>query len=288
MLRPFLAHLTPFSIPKRVYRKNALAFKFRCDNLRTTTWLARAPEGVAGWSKNACKRDMEAGMKKQIKGILAAAVLALGLSGVAKGETITLHNSASSSYGAGIFAYDVTLDAASIANPGDGFVLYDFGGLLSWTITGDVNSSQFNLVQTLTSNALHGNTTPAAGLDVGAAVNASLNGIVPADDPTIANLSFVYQGPPTTLTHSGVDFHATLTILTGATTHLTNAEYASVDQQINPAGGPGATQDSVSFNPIAVAAGGSIAPTPTASLAGGALVGLLGLSRLIKPRRLEA
>jgi hypothetical protein len=155
--------------------------------------------------------------------------------------TLTVHDLAQD-LSTGVFTYTVQLDSAADLQPGDGFVLYDFPGEFSWSISGGLSTAQFTLAQTLTSNTL----TQSSSVDANGDVAAISNGLT-FDDPTIENLSFAYVGPPNPfLGVTTAILTVTSTVLGGETTSV----YASVDHS----GSSQAHPYSYSANPINVPA----------------------------------
>jgi hypothetical protein len=163
----------------------------------------------------------------------------------------------------GVFTYSVQLDAAADVQAGDGFVIYDFPGLKSWSFTGGLVSSQFTLAQTLTSNVL----TQASSVDANASIAALSSGLS-FDNPAVQNLSFVYVGPPVPFLGAAT---ATLTIDSSILGGSTDSVYGSVDHSgpnsnipfsfsANPVSVPTpGVPEPTSFSLIALAAGGLLA-----------------------------
>jgi len=149
-----------------------------------------------------------------------AAVFGVCLGGRGALAEIFLNN-LSQTPAAGIYTYTISLDQAANVQTNDGFVIYDFPGLASWSITGGLSSSQFQLTQTLTSNVLN----QSSFVDKNAQATATGNGL-PFDNPTIPNLSFSYVGPPADLT--GADA-AVLTLNSTVTGGATYSVGVSVD-----------------------------------------------------------
>jgi hypothetical protein len=164
-----------------------------------------------------------------------AGALALAASAV-QANTITVEN-LSQDKATGVYQYSITLDSQADVNVGDGFVIYDFPGLTSWSITGSgasgsldssgngiVSAGPIRLTETTTSNGLtDDNAAAIAQLD--ASNVAADNGL--SLDSSVENLSFVYQGPPSIYTGSA---SATLTIDTSSTTVPGVSVYTSVDR----------------------------------------------------------
>jgi len=214
--------------------------------------------------------------KKSI--LIAAAASALLMGRMASADTITLHD-ISENLATGVFTYSVQLDTAANVQSGDGFVLYDFPQLTSWSIAGtalnDGSASpthQFTLSQTLTSNTL----TQASSVDISADAAAVSNGIS-FDSASVTNLSFSYNGPPTPFLGATT---AVLTLTSGLKNGVIgNSVYGSVDHS----GPNGNVPFSFSANPILIP---TTAPVPSALLGGLALLGLVGAGRMIKVRRI--
>jgi len=216
--------------------------------------------------------------KTKLSIIAAVAGVALALrASTGMADTITVHDLTENT-STETFTYAVQLDAAADVHGGDGFVIYDFPALASWSITGGLSSSQFTLVQTLTSNVL---TTPSS-VDANGQVAALSNGLS-FDNPAVDNLSFVYNGPPTPFLGATL---ATLTLTSNGTgLHgIADTVYASVDHSGSSAAHP----FSYSANPVEVPGPGNVTPLPAASIGGAGLMGLLALGRLFKARRIEA
>jgi hypothetical protein len=165
-----------------------------------------------------------------------AAVLMVG--GVAR-ATITVHD-LSQNPSTGVFTYTVQLDNAAKVQSNDGFVIYDFPGLVNYSLSGGLSSSQFSLTQTLTSNTLNA-TSSVDAFGLTAAVS---NGL-PFDNPATDNLSYEYVGPPIPMLGPVT---ATLTLTSSVLGGVGNSVYASVDHS-----GPNATVPySFAANPVSV------------------------------------
>lgn len=207
---------------------------------------------------------------KWVMGVLAAA--AMGVGSMAQANTITVHDLG---HVGGVYSYSVELDAAANVFSNDGFVIYDFPGLTNWALAGGLNANasggQFVLTQQLSGNSLNA----SGGVDLSGATAAFINSI-PFDDPSIPNLIFSYVGPPVPFIGATI---ATLTLTTNIVPGSTKSVYASVDHQADGS-------NSFSDNPITVPS--EAVPMPASSLGGGALLGLLGLSRFMKSRRQDA
>jgi len=203
------------------------------------------------------------------KHALIGAFIGLGaLVGVANAETITVHD-VSQNTATGVYVYQVQLDpSADVQNPSDGFVIYDFPGLISATltpVTGSLTGADFTLNQTLTSNTL----TQSASVDSFASSVASSNSI-PFDNPNVENLSFDYTGSPNPFLGAAV---STLTLTTSVLGADTQSMYGSIDHS-----GPDQVLApySIAANPVTVPV-----PEPTAV----ALLGIASASLLARRRR---
>jgi hypothetical protein len=204
-------------------------------------------------------------MFRKLIGLTGLAALGLAVMSVtaARADTITLHD-LSENTATGVFTYAITLDAAANVQGGDGFVIYDFPGFTSYSITGGLTTTQFNEVTTLTSNVL----TSSSAVDANGHVAAVSNSL-PFDSSSIPNLNFVYAGPPATFLGATT---ATLTINTSLRGGLAASVYASVDHS-GPGGG---IPFSFSSNPVLVPA--TTVPAPSGALAAAGLMGLLALN----------
>jgi hypothetical protein len=171
--------------------------------------------------------------------LVTAIVMLLGA--LRAGATITVHD-LSENTSTGVYTYLVTLDGAANVQAGDGFVIYDFPGLLTNAISGGLSTSQFTLTQTLTSNVLN----KASSVDAVADVTAVANGIT-FDSAAIDNLNFSYVGPPTSFLGATT---ATLTL----TSSLHGADTASVDGSVDNSGPSASFPYAFSSNPVTVPA----------------------------------
>jgi hypothetical protein len=198
-----------------------------------------------------------------------AAVIALSVCLATSAKaTITVTN-LSQNTATGVFTYTVQLDAAADVQTNDGFVIYDFPGLESWSISGGVGSPQFTLAQTLTSNVL----TDAASVDANGDTAALANDL-PFDNATVPNLSFSYMGPPVPFDGAAT---ATLTLTSSVLGGDDSSVYASVDHS-----GPNANIPySFSSNPVSVPIS---VPEPSSSV----LFGVVALAGLCVGRRNHA
>jgi len=198
-----------------------------------------------------------------------AAVSCLGLGSLVKADTITIHD-ISQDVVNGIFVYSVSLDAAADVRANDGFVIYDFAGETSYTITGGLSTSQFTLTQPASGNTL----TQNLSVHAIAQVTALTNGIT-FDSAAVPNLNFSYVGPPATFLGATT---ATLTVRTSVRGNTAK----SVDGTIDHSGT--ASPFGFSSNPLFVPAAGQL-PLPSTSVAGMGLIGLLGAARLYRTRK---
>jgi len=212
-------------------------------------------------------------MKMRFRNVLIAAVAAVFGAGVAaKADTITIHDVSQDTVN-GVYVYSISLDSAANVQAGsDGFVIYDFAGETSYSITGDFTTTDFVLTQPATSNTL----TTSGSVDAIAFVTALVNGI-PFDTNT-PNLNFTYAGA--TNPFLGVA-NATLTVHTSVVGGITK----SVDGTVDHSGPGGTTPFGYSSNPLFVPDTTAQTPLPASSLGGVALLGLLGLARMKKAAR---
>lgn len=197
-------------------------------------------------------------------GVMAAAVIALGMSsGAALADTITVHD-LTQNVVTGVYTYDIELDAAANVKTGQGWVIYDFPGLVSWSLSGGLSTADFTETGSSLSNGL---TTPLL-VDAAAAV-------IPGefDNPSIPNLTFAYNKVAAlTGVHS-----ATLTITTSVLGHDT-VSVASTEDQSGPAG-----LVSISANNVTVP---TTAPLPSAAVMGMGGMLALGMVGMLRKRRL--
>lgn len=91
----------------------------------------------------------------------------------------------------GVYTYSISLDASANVELGDGFVIEDFPGLTSFTITGGLTTSEFTETSSLLSNSIN----QSASVDAAANLARTADSLGP-DNPTVPNLSFSYAGPP--------------------------------------------------------------------------------------------
>jgi hypothetical protein len=201
---------------------------------------------------------------------LWAAVTGVALlsSGVSLAKTITVQN-LSQDTATGVYTYAVTFDSEAYVAGGDGFVIYDFPGLTSWTLSGSGGSGSLNSSGTLTTSTgplkltstdtgdalTDGNAELIANTD--ASLVATDNGVT-FDDPAVPNLSFLWQGPPTIYTGSAT---AVLTL----DTSVTNGDTDSVDATVDRSGTTPGTSYGTAEGTIFVPASGAV-PEPTSGI----------------------
>lgn len=207
---------------------------------------------------------------------LIAVVLALGAR-FALADTITVHD-LSQNTSTGVFTYSIQLDSSANIHSNDGFVIYDFPGLTSWSITGAALSSpQFTLTSTLTSNTL----TESSFVDLFGSTAAVSNGLA-FDDPSVPNLSFGYVGPPVPFLGATT---ATLTLTSSLLGGIADSVYASVDHSGSSSLFPYSFAANAIVVPGSVIAVSGGTPLPKSLLGGAALFGLIGLGRMMKSRK---
>lgn len=199
---------------------------------------------------------------------ISAVGVALMSSAVSQAKTITVQN-LSQDTATGVYTYAITFDSEAYVTSGDGFVLYDFPGLTSWSLSGSGGSGSLNSSGTLSSStgplkltgSLTGDSLSDGSADTIANTDASIiaadNGLI-FDDPTVENLSFVWQGPPAIYTGSAT---AVLTLDTSITNGDTDSVYASVDRSGTTPGTSYGTAEGTVFVP----ASGAI-PEPSSGL----------------------
>jgi hypothetical protein len=181
-------------------------------------------------------------------------------------DTITVHDLTANT-ATGVFTYAVQLDAAANVQKGDGFVIYDFPGLVSATLSGGLSMSQFTMTSSLTSNGLSQVNSVNANADVAAISNG-----LPFDNATIPNLTFRYSSSTPFL---GATM-ATLTLTSSIHGGITDSVFASEDHS-----GPN-TNIPFSYSANAIEVPATSAPAPSASVGGAVLIGLLGLTKAKK------
>ena len=92
----------------------------------------------------------------------------------------------------GVYTYSISLDASANVELGDGFVIEDFPGLTSFTITGGLTTSEFTETSSLLSNSIN----QSASVDAAANLARTADSLGP-DNPTVPNLSFSYDSSVT-------------------------------------------------------------------------------------------
>ena len=213
-----------------------------------------------------------------LAGIAGTVLLSSGLSW---SKTITIQN-LSQNTATGVYQYAITFDSEAYVKPGDGFVIYGFPGLTSWTISGTgpsgslassgngtTSAGPISLTESAPSNGLtDGNAKLIADTD--ADTIAADNAITL--DPTLENLSFVWQGPPTIYTG---DATATLTLDTSITKGDTTSVYASVDRSGTAPGTSYGTAEGTVFVPGL----GAPVPEPVSGISSLVMLSAVGLRR---------
>jgi hypothetical protein len=205
---------------------------------------------------------------------MLAICMFLGGARIAKADTISVHD-LSHNTATGVYTYTIQLDSHTDMRSNDGFVIYNFLGLTSWSLTGGLSTSQFTLHQTSSSNTLN----DTAAVDAFAGL-AALTNSIPAGNLLIDNLSFSFNGP-TAITGSGT---AVLTL----TSSLTNASALGVYASVDHSGISNQSPFGNAEGPVTVPALGSGAPLPRSFWGGSLMFGLLAASRLIKNRAVQA
>jgi len=200
----------------------------------------------------------------------------LGFSALASADTITVHD-LSQNAAAGIYTYTIQFDDAANVQSNDGFVIYDFSDLLSYSFSGAMATSQFSLTQTLTSNTLD----QAGVVDLNGSVAALTNGLA-FDNASVPNLSFGYVG--------SAPFLGAATGILTLTTSDHGAPTDSVVATVDHSGPTPSIPYSFADNAVFVPAFGAppSAPLFPASIGGGVLFCLIGIGRFYRLRRFEA
>jgi hypothetical protein len=209
-------------------------------------------------------------------GFAGAVVLAAGS---ARANTITVEN-LSQDKATGVYQYSITFDSQADVHIGDGFVLYDFPGLTSWSISGTgpsgaltssgngtTSTGPISLTESKPSNGLTDQNAPTIA-DSDASLVALDNGLTL--DPTVENLSFVWAGPPTIYTGSAT---ATLTINTSSVSLPGVSVYASVDRSGTDPGVSYGTAEGTVLVP------GGLVPEPMSSVSILLFGGILAMRR---------
>jgi hypothetical protein len=231
--------------------------------------------------------------------LMVVAMVALGArTGAADTITVkTLNVNAAT----GTFQYTVTLDDTTFIAPGDGFVIYDFGGFtgsatlssltgggtLAISNTNGLSVSSISQGNTLPSPAgVNGDATAAAMVDIPSAFiytstntgNSAGLGTTTFDNPGTSNLVFTENGAGYTDTSDTQTYLLTLTTtLTNTMNKISQSMFAEEDEDTS-------NSDSASFsqNLVDVPLGSNnitttFAPLPKSFPAGLALFGLAGL-----------
>ena len=178
----------------------------------------------------------------------------------------------------GVFQYTVSISSSAVVDSGDGFVIYDFPDYESSTL--DVNDFSAP-VETLTGNDINATPGPLVpnALDAGLVTVLGLT-----DNPTIDNLSFVYDGPtiPTGNATTGI-----LTIqssLAGSGAMVGTSGVASKDS-----GGPKSQEYYFGYVSVPMsstnAVTSSAVPFPSTVWGGGLLLVIFGASRVFSKSR---
>ena len=162
-------------------------------------------------------------------GLIASGILITGAK-ISRGDIIV--SDLSQNAVSGEYQYNVEVEPSSTLDPNDGFVIYDFPGLISGgslssisagslTLTAPDSSTldyTFSLSQWLLGNSVYGLTPSGSNTPVGYVPNrvdndAALDG---TDSPSIENLSFVYNGSSVTTaaTEDGGHYSGVLTLFT--------------------------------------------------------------------------
>ena len=200
------------------------------------------------------------------KYLLAAVGMAVLAGGARQSMADIIVHSLTENTATGVYTYEVQFDAVADVQSKDGFVIYDFAGLTSWSISGGLSTAQFALTQGNTSNSLNA----ASSVDAIASTDALVNAI-PFDSASVSNLSFSYVGPPVPFLGAAT---ATLTINTSVLGGLTTSVDAAVDHSGISSNLPFAFSTAPVFVPAA-------APEP-ASLS---LLAIAGLPLLLRRKK---
>jgi len=227
------------------------------------------------------------------KKMLAAALVAAALSGsrIVSADTITVTNSFQNP-AIGEYQYLVTLDGEAYVQHGDGFVLYDWGGLVTadgggqfapkfQLLSGPIGTfNNFSFSQQLTGNGLTdtgGSTTAALVADNSAKQAASDNSLV-FDASGVENVTFSWSDGLYNAASTG-PATAILTLYSTLLPSEAPSVYGSADRSgTSPGTSYGHAASSI-FAP-------NYAPLPAAWMGGSALFALVGLVRKARSRRL--
>ena len=234
----------------------------------------------------------------QIKLTTIAALAAAGLlagARLASADTINVHSSPNNSssvslVGSGPFTgddayvYDISFDAsANVIAPGNGFMVIDFGLLAGYTLTGPAGAAatlagEFTESTQVAGAGLSGYTGNSAGVDHFRDPTSG-NTSSPTDIVTEDNAVFFYNGG-TPFTSGSVDL--TLTLFTVSTSPPLVGNGFGVDSS------GVANSLSFSLNSVLVPSAPAAVPVPVSLISGLTLIGLVGLGRFMKVRRIEA
>jgi hypothetical protein len=223
------------------------------------------------------------GMKTKLAA-MAGIALAVG-AGISRADTITVTDVNQAPVVAGPFAgdvaytYDVDFSAtANVINPGDGFMIADFGVAAGYSLTlttgaGPIPAS-FAFDNTILKGAGGLNGQVAAGTDAthdgfaGATTTATID-----DSPSVLNALFLYTGPQFTGNKANPT-ELTLVLYTANLHSAVDVSSIGVDHS--------ADKDTLlSVDSSSVSAPAAV-PLPSSYLGGGVLLGLLGAYRLRK------
>jgi MYXO-CTERM domain-containing protein len=201
------------------------------------------------------------------RGKLAAfAGIALALMAPAAMGSILVHDLTENT-ATGVFTYSIQFDSDADVHAGDGFVIEDFPGFSGFTITDGLSTAQFSESSSLLSNSI----AQSASEDAAANLARTVNGLGP-DNPTIPNLSFIYDGPPNPFLGAAT---AVLTLDSSVTSGTTAfSAFASLDHS-----GP---NEAV---PYALAENAVLVPQPIPEPSPVTAAPLLGLVALLARRR---
>jgi hypothetical protein len=237
--------------------------------------------------------------------VAGAAALVAGTQ-ISAANTITV-KTLSANAATGVFQYTVTLDGTTQIETGDGFVIYDFGGLApgSATLTanngGALSLSNFSIKSTGTGSNLNNPVTvnqlgtvdadthsqlPETYTDPGAPADGETNPTF--DNPATPDISFVYTPSANYMTNGAIQTY-TLTLVSGL--GVNTSGMVSVSEAVGEDNNPAANGTlSFSENLVDVPLGGNgsvtfSTPLPKSSLGGLALFGVLALARKVNSKR---